>query len=67
MTKTEIFILILVFMVGAMLFWISSGYISDWDAERLRRMFGLRLGLAFSVGSAFVALYCGIRVLLEDL
>lgn len=67
MTKTEIFILILVFMAGAMLFWISSGYISDWDAERLRRMLGLRLGLAFSVGRAAVALYCGIRVSLEDL
>ena len=67
MTKTEIFILILVFMVGAMFFWISSGYISDWDAERLGRMLGLRLGLAFSVGAAFVSLYCGIRVLLEDL
>lgn len=67
MTKTEIFILILVFMVGAMFFWISSGYISDWDAERLRRMLGLRLGLAFSVGTAFVSVYCGIRVLLEDL
>lgn len=67
MTKTEIFILILVFMVGAMMFWISSGYISDWDAERLRRMLSLRLGFSFSVGTAFVAVYCGIRVLLEDL
>ena len=67
MTKTEIFILILVFMVGAMFFWISSGYISDWDAERLRRMLGLRLGLAFLVGKALVSVYCGIRVLLEDL
>lgn len=67
MAKTEIFILILVFMVGAMLFWISSGYFSDWDAERLRRMLVLRLGLAFSVGCACVSAYCGIRVLLEDL
>jgi hypothetical protein len=67
MTKTEIFILILVFMVGAMFFWISSGYIFDWDAERLRRMLGLRLGLAFLVGSALVELYCGLRVLSEDL
>ena len=67
MTKTEIFILILVFMVGAMMFWISSGYFSDWDAERLRRMWGLRLGLAFLVGRSAVTLYCGIRVLSEDL
>ena len=67
MSKTEIFILILVFMVGAMLFWISSGYFSDWDAERLRRMLGLRLGFAFTTGCACVSVYCGIRVLLGDL
>ena len=67
MSKTEIFILILVFMVGAMLFWISSGYFSDWDAERLRRMLSLRLGFSFTTGCACVSAYCGIRVLLGDL
>lgn len=67
MSKTEIFILILVFMVGAMLFWISSGYFSDWDAERLRRMLSLRLGFSFTTGCACVSVYCGIRVLLGDL
>jgi hypothetical protein len=67
MSKTEIFILILVFMVGAMFFWISSGYFSDWDAERLRRMLILRLGFSFTIGCAFVSIYCALRVLLGDL
>jgi hypothetical protein len=67
MSKTEIFILILVFVVGAMFFWISSGYILDWDAERLRRMSTLRLGFSYVIGCAFVSAYSGIRVLLEDL